>query len=337
MSRSLDPITQGALGAAWAQCGDRQGRYKRAAFLGILGGILPDVDVLIRSPSDSLLFLEYHRHFTHALAFIPVGGLIAALFVFLISRKKISIREAYMPCTLGYASHGLLDACTSYGTHLFWPFANTRSAWSIISIVDPLFTGALIVGVVLAARRCARKPVVIAMCVAGLYLALGAFQLHRAQSAQEALVSKRGHEIERGDVRPSIGQNLLYRAFYEYKGRYYADAIRVAWFSEPIVYPGDSIEVLDEESFWNEYELTETKKNDLERFRFFSAGYLVRHPKYPSMIADFRYAAIPNAIDPMWGIDVDTKAPNDHAQFKNVSRDALVDRRSHFFDMLLGR
>ncbi len=40
--------------------------------------VIPDMDVLIRSASDPLLAIEYHRHFTHALAFIPVGGLIAA-------------------------------------------------------------------------------------------------------------------------------------------------------------------------------------------------------------------------------------------------------------------
>ena len=40
----------------------------------------------------------------------------------------------------GYATHGLLDACTSYGTVLFWPFSNERLTWNNISIVDPLLT-----------------------------------------------------------------------------------------------------------------------------------------------------------------------------------------------------
>ena len=42
-------------------------------------GILPDADVFITSASDPLLAIEYHRGFTHALAFIPLGGAIAAL------------------------------------------------------------------------------------------------------------------------------------------------------------------------------------------------------------------------------------------------------------------
>ena len=41
---------------------------------------------------------------------------------------------------LGYGTGGLLDTCTSYGTHLLWPFSTTPMAWSIIAIVDPVFT-----------------------------------------------------------------------------------------------------------------------------------------------------------------------------------------------------
>ena len=41
--------------------------------------------------------------------------------------------------TLGILTHGFLDACTSYGTSLFWPFSSTRVSWNVISIVDPFF------------------------------------------------------------------------------------------------------------------------------------------------------------------------------------------------------
>ena len=54
--------------------------------------------------------------------------------------------------TLGYSTHGLLDACTSYGTQLFWPFSNERISWNNISIVDPLFTIPVLILVVIAIR-----------------------------------------------------------------------------------------------------------------------------------------------------------------------------------------
>jgi len=74
----MDPLTHALLGATAAQAalGHRLGR--RAWLPGALGGLLPDADILIRSTADPLLAIEYHRHFTHAFAFIPVGGVVAA-------------------------------------------------------------------------------------------------------------------------------------------------------------------------------------------------------------------------------------------------------------------
>ena len=45
-----------------------------------------------------------------------------------------------MYSTIGYATHGIIDSLTSYGTQLFWPFSNDRFATNTISIIDPLFT-----------------------------------------------------------------------------------------------------------------------------------------------------------------------------------------------------
>ena len=52
----------------------------------------------------------------------------------------MNFKTIYIASFLGYATHGLLDACTSYGTLLFWPFSNERVTWNNISIVDPIFT-----------------------------------------------------------------------------------------------------------------------------------------------------------------------------------------------------
>ena len=168
MEYIVDPLTQGTLGAAWSQAGSAPKRLKQAAWLGVLGGILPDADTLIRSSSDTLLFLEYHRHFSHSLVFIPVGGAIASVLGHVLSRRRISIRDAYLPCTLGYASHGLLDSCTSYGTYLLWPFSDARLAWNNISIIDPLFTIPLLIAVILTVRKKSKRPLALGLVWAAL-------------------------------------------------------------------------------------------------------------------------------------------------------------------------
>ena len=60
----MDPLTQGVLGATLPQA-SVSGRYAASAgLLGFLSGLAADLDVLIRSSTDPLLFLEYHRQFT---------------------------------------------------------------------------------------------------------------------------------------------------------------------------------------------------------------------------------------------------------------------------------
>ena len=86
----MDPISQGVIGASLAQSTVTNKRYLIiAGIIGFLSGMAPDLDILIRSEQDPLLFLEYHRQFTHSLVFIPIGGLICAAILFFILRLKI--------------------------------------------------------------------------------------------------------------------------------------------------------------------------------------------------------------------------------------------------------
>ncbi len=147
----MDPVTQGLLGAALPQAGSKASTIASAGLLGFLSGMAADLDVLIRSSNDSLLFLEYHRQFTHSLIFIPFGGALCALVLhqLLGRRRGLAFYQSWIFCTLGYATHALLDSCTTYGTQLLWPFSDERIAWNTISIIDPLFTLPLLLAVLL--------------------------------------------------------------------------------------------------------------------------------------------------------------------------------------------
>ena len=74
----MDPVSQGVVGAAASQLVSSRREKVEAAGIGFLAGLAADIDVIFRSSVDPLLFLEYHRHFTHALVFIPVGALFCA-------------------------------------------------------------------------------------------------------------------------------------------------------------------------------------------------------------------------------------------------------------------
>ena len=94
----MDPITQGALGAVLPQSMRikwlNHSKYHVAfsGFLGMLGGIAADLDVLIFSDTDPLLFLKFHRQFTHSFIFIPFGGLTVALLVHSIMAQRWQLR-----------------------------------------------------------------------------------------------------------------------------------------------------------------------------------------------------------------------------------------------------
>ncbi|OOY47779.1 metal-dependent hydrolase [Solemya velum gill symbiont] len=107
----MDPLTQGGLGASLAQSVSTKASAKIAAIVGFLAGMAADLDFLIHSETDSLLFLEYHRQFTHSLVFIPIGALIVAILMHLVvtRRKGIRFSLVYRFSLFGYATHAFID------------------------------------------------------------------------------------------------------------------------------------------------------------------------------------------------------------------------------------
>jgi len=332
----MDPLTQGVLGAALPQAVNSPRYAASAGLLGFLAGMAADLDVLIRSGDDPLLFLEYHRQFTHALVFIPVGGTLCALLLhgLLGRRRGLGFRYTWLFCTLGYATHALLDACTTYGTMLFWPFSDVRVAWNTISIIDPLFTLPLLAAVILAARR--HRPVYarIALCWAAAYMGLGLWQRNEAVAMGHALAAQRGHAPLRLEAKPSFGNILVWKVVYETADQFYVDAVRAT--VAPRVFPGDSVPKLDIGRDMPWLERGSQQARDIERFRWFSNGYIARHPDYANRVIDIRYSMIPNEFAPLWSIELHPEAgQGEHAAYL-VHRDGGADRLARMWGMLSG-
>ncbi len=332
----MDPLTQGVLGASLPQASSA-GRYAASAgLLGFLAGMAADLDVLIRSATDPLLFLEYHRQFTHSLVFIPFGGLICALILhYVIGRRRgLSFRQSWLFCTLGYATHALLDACTTYGTMLFWPFSEQRIAWNTISIIDPLFTIPVLVAVILAGRR--RRPLYarLALLWAVGYMALGLSQRNEAMAMGYALAAQRGHTPVRLEAKPSFANILVWKIVYETDDRFYVDAVRARL--GPQVFAGDSVQklVIDRDMPWLDRDSQQAR--DIERFRWFSDGYIARDPLYANRVIDIRYSIIPNEVAPLWSIELRPEAtPEEHAAYQ-VHRDTGEGRAALMWGMVTG-
>ena len=305
----MDPISQASLGASLSQSfatgKTRSGKSTlfSALLIGALAGMAPDLDVFIRSAEDPLLFLEYHRQFTHSLIFIPFGALLCAMVFYPFARKKLCFSQIYLFSFLGYATHGLLDGCTSYGTQLFWPFSDQRIAWNTVSIIDPLFTLPILYFITLAAYKKNVRIARVGFAYAVLFLALGVLQKHRAEEAAYALAAERGHHIERTHIKPSFGNRHVWKMIYEYDGRYYVDAVKLLWETKYI--KGTSIRKLDVKRDFPWLPEDSQQAKDIERFRWFSDDYLALSPHDKNLVMDVRYSFLPNRINVMWGVEVE--------------------------------
>ncbi len=313
----MDPISQGTVGATLAQTASSKDKVKAATWMGVFGGLAPDLDIFIFSPTDPLLFLEFHRQFTHSLFFIPFGALIVAAVMHRIVARGLSFREAYLFCFLGYATHGLLDACTTYGTQLFWPFSSERFAWNNVSIIDPVFTfpilGLVITGVLKKRPFFAQ----IALVWAVSYLCFGIIQRDRAVDAGWQLAASRGHTPTRLEAKPGFANMVLWKVVYETEDKYYVDAIRVGIDSK--VFPGDNAIKLDLEKHFTWLDHTSQQAKDIERFRWFSNNYLALDPKVSNRIIDVRYSVVPNEIEALWAIDLVQERGNDeHVDWRSL-------------------
>ena len=336
----MDPLTHTLLGASFGYFGfgRRLGRAT-AAGVGALAGAAPDLDVLIGSAADPLIAVEYHRHFTHALPFAPVGAALV-LGVLLIYRpwreKWRGHLGAVWACGLAaWVSHCLLDSATSYGTQLMWPFTDERFGWDFIAVVDPVFTLALLIGLSVALIRKRPGAALAGLIVAAGYLGLGVVQHTRAVGAQAAVAASRGHTPTRFEVMPTLGNVLVWRALYEHGGKIHADRIRVGLAGDATVRGGWALATVGAEEL-TAAERARDQRRSFARFSWFSEGWVARSPGDATVLGDMRYSLSTEAFDPIWGIRFTAPEAPTEIEWVNRSRDRRVSPKE-LWEELQGR
>lgn len=331
----MDILTQGLIGGVLAQAVARPREKKIATLAGLFAGLLADADILIRSSGDPLLNIEYHRHFTHSLLFIPFGAAIAALLLWPLLRRHLPLRRLYLFCLAGFSLSGFLDALTSYGTMLFWPFSEQRIAFNLMPIVDPLFTLILLLSLILGLWRIQQPVTRIGLLLCLLYIGVAFVQQQRAFEAAQQLAGERGHEPRRPIVKPTLGNLLLWRSVYLHEGRIYVDAVRVGILAETRVYAGQSVPLFRPAAALPALEPDSVLANDIRRFSRFSEGYVARDPEQSQVLGDIRYSMLPNSVRPLWGIVIDPGAPQTHVDYR-FFRENTPALRQTFMAMLQG-
>jgi inner membrane protein len=302
---SVDVITHSFLGAAAAQSAFTRRLGRTAAIAGAIGGFVPDLDMLLTPLADPALPNELHRAFTHAIVFIPVGGAIATLPLMLWKSLRAQWFTVYAAATLGCATHALNDCLTAYGTMWYWPFSREFVAWDILPIIDPLFTLPLIVAVVWAWKNRTIRPALIGLTWCVLYVLFALVQRERGLAMQRQIAEERGHVVERGRVKPTLGNTIIWRSIYEHDGRFYADGLVINPFGQVQVETGRSIQRL----------VVDDLPPPLRENPRVADGYIAAQPAYIAegegvmVIGDMRYSRDRRAFAPLWGLQLNPHDP----------------------------
>jgi inner membrane protein len=303
----VDTFTHGLLGAAAAQAIFGKTLPRSAGVIGFVAGMAPDLDLFFGSGTDPVASILVHRQFTHSLLFIPLGALLVSLLCIWMKPFKGARPAVYGAAFVGYGLHGLLDACTSYGTLLWWPFSYQRVSWDNIAIVDPLFSLILLVGVLWTLIGKRPRAARVAVCCAVMYLGFGIWQSHRAMTVQDELATARGHVIEHRRVMPLPGSLVAWRAVYVAAGRIYVDGVRVPWWKSPLVKPGGSTRLASFDVVPRAMAERDGTRRVFEIFAWFADGLIAPVDGVASIIGDMRYATEASGLTPLWGMQFDAQ------------------------------
>ena len=137
----MDTVTHGIAGSVFARTLTERPTARAALVLGLVGSMLPDVDILFTH--DKISYLRNHRGWTHSLVLLPLFALALALAARLIYRyaRHAPLRTLFLFSAIGIASHIAFDWITSFGTMFWLPFTRRRYALDWVFILDPIFTG----------------------------------------------------------------------------------------------------------------------------------------------------------------------------------------------------
>lgn len=305
----MDSITHIFLGATIGQIVSDKKNSHKAALVGALASTAPDFDVFIHSSSNPLLSLEMHRSFTHSLLFIPIGALIVLGLVLLFFKSMRQDWKVFLlVCLLAYGSHGLLDSCTSYGTQLFWPFRHTRVSWDIISIINPAFTLCLIIGSIVSWYESSKKPALIGLLCASIFLIFCYFQHDRAMHAEKAFINHQGQSPTALRVMPTLANVYSYEGLYFSNERLYYNMVKVPLFGDAYVVPQGSVPIFHLNDLPPDLEKEPKLLQAAQIFSWFAQGYVSVASEKPFILVDMRYLEkSPNLIG-LWGVGLSNRA-----------------------------
>lgn len=214
----MDSLTQIVLGAAVGELVLGKKAGNKAMLYGAIAGTIPDLDVLATQFTDSVTAIAIHRGFTHSIVF---SVLFAPVFGWLVSRYE-TVKDFKGWSWLffwAFFTHPILDAFTTWGTQLFWPF-EIRLAFKTIFVIDPLYTVPFLVFLILALRQKRTAPKrafynKMGLIISSCYLLLTVFLKWNATTQFKNALQDQQITYLQIDTRPAALNTILWSANIE--------------------------------------------------------------------------------------------------------------------------
>ncbi len=192
----MDTLTHALSGALLARATARKDAPPRSLPRRIAAGFFacaaPDLDFVV-GWFGPVAYLENHRGVTHSLILLPLWAVAVSWLLAKILREPRGWRALYGVAALGIALHIAGDLITSYGTMILAPFSDWRAGIGTTFIIDPWFTGIIVVGLaVSAALYRSRAPSLLATAALVGYVAFQFLQKSEAIELGQAFARARG-------------------------------------------------------------------------------------------------------------------------------------------------
>jgi inner membrane protein len=213
----MDSLTQIVLGAAVGEAvlGKKVGN--KAMLYGAIAGTIPDLDVLANYFTDTVTAIEWHRGVSHSVFFSIIFAPIFGWLIFRLEKNGPATWKEWSGLMFwGLFTHPILDAFTTWGTQLFWPF-DLRLAFQNIFVIDPLYTLPFLVLLLMAMRQKRQSPKraqynMLGLGISTSYLALTLLLKAVAYYNIKGNLDAQGIVYEEMDIRPAPLNTILWSA-----------------------------------------------------------------------------------------------------------------------------
>ncbi|MEP6261010.1 MAG: metal-dependent hydrolase [Gillisia sp.] len=221
----MDSLTQIVLGAAVGEAVLGRKVGNKAMLYGAIAGTIPDLDVIANYFTDTVTAIEVHRGFTHSIVFAVLFAPVFGWLISKIEKRSPAVWQDWAWLMFwGLFTHPILDAFTTWGTQLFWPF-DLRVAFKNIFVIDPLYTLPFLTFLILAmlAKRGSpkrRRLNNLGLIVSSSYLLLSIILKGITYQKFETALQEQGFEYLQMENKPAALNTILWTANVELENAY---------------------------------------------------------------------------------------------------------------------